>query len=234
MKERSIIMSGDNPRLILEGRKTQTRRIVKPLNSTCLGYNVSATAPEWIGLNFADAEVRKASIWSEDDLHLSVPWKHASEKDYSEGIRYRVRCRYDVADRLWVRETFTLGKMPKAAEGAPQIKRGPLLDGPSIHMPRWASRITLEILKVRVERLQDISEEDAKAEGMERCKYWPRCDEDCDGSYVQSYRTLWDSLHGKGAWDENPWVWVIEFKKVEANAEHRTSNAERRMEEVVA
>jgi len=98
---------------------------------------------------------------------------------------------------------------------------------PSIHMPRWASRITLEITSVRVERLQDISEADAIAEGIERLDYqgqtswrdyslndeWAAISPMLD-SPIASYKTLWESLNGKGSWDLNPWVWVIEFKKV--------------------
>ncbi|MES1979589.1 MAG: hypothetical protein V4451_16225 [Pseudomonadota bacterium] len=82
---------------------------------------------------------------------------------------------------------------------------------PGIHMPRWASRITLEITDVRVERLQDISEADAKAEGCEPLLVPP------DGGsypYVEGYCELWETINGAGSWDENPWVWVVEFKRV--------------------
>ena len=74
-------------------------------------------------------------------------------------------------------------------------------------MPRWASRITLEIVSVRVERLNDINEDDAKAEGVE--PYAPD-----DGRYVAGFKELWESIHSPGSWDANPWVWVIEFKEV--------------------
>lgn len=97
---------------------------------------------------------------------------------------------------------------------------------PSIHMPRWASRITLEITNIRVERLQDISEEDAQAEGVERpildvlppaavTDIWPFHPH--TGEYRDGFRELWDSINAKRGygWDLNPWVWVIEFKKVE-------------------
>ncbi len=95
---------------------------------------------------------------------------------------------------------------------------------PSIHMPRWASRITLEVTGVRVERLQDISEEDAIAEGVE--VLWRGYDDAQDfyrnyhtGGYLftakASYRTLWESINGPGSWERNDWVWVIEFKRIE-------------------
>ena len=83
---------------------------------------------------------------------------------------------------------------------------------PSIHMPRWASRITLEIVNIRVERLNDISDEDAAAEGVtgrmdhEKSCYWPE-------SYV--FSELWESINGAGSWDVNPYVWVIEFRRIE-------------------
>jgi hypothetical protein len=88
---------------------------------------------------------------------------------------------------------------------------------PSIHMPRWASRITLEIVSVRVERLQDISEADCYAEGIESTEF---CEEAerlqpatgaLPGRYA--YRALWESINGPDSWDANPWVWVVEFKR---------------------
>jgi hypothetical protein len=97
---------------------------------------------------------------------------------------------------------------------------GGLLWRPSIHMPRWASRINLEITGVRVERLQYISEADAKAEGIEPTMpnpgHWNWKDylaEGCQTHAVLSYKTLWESINGPGSWDKNPWVWVVEFKK---------------------
>jgi hypothetical protein len=81
---------------------------------------------------------------------------------------------------------------------------------PAIHMPRAASRITLEITGVRVERLQDISEADAMAEGCR--KPIPVCEDD-DCSYRADYERLWESINGPGSWDANPWVWVLEFRR---------------------
>ena len=78
---------------------------------------------------------------------------------------------------------------------------------PSIHMPRRASRITLEIVNVRVERLQDISPDDCRAEGI-------RCTIDYGGEYIAWFERLWESIHGENSWDENPWLWVIEFEMV--------------------
>ena len=121
-------------------------------------------------------------------------------------------------DRLWVRETWaqTDGRyeMVTLAYRASDDGKALLNDRwrPSIHMPRWASRILLEITAVRIERLNDISEKDAWAEGCEGF------DDDVTGgkSGYSEFAELWQSINGTGSWDVNPWVWVIEFRKFEA------------------
>ncbi len=91
---------------------------------------------------------------------------------------------------------------------------------PSIHMPRWASRITLEVISVRVERLQNISEDDAKAEGIQANEAGLFLFNKGDGSSlvcetaVAAYRELWELINGPGSWEKNPWVWCVEFKRV--------------------
>lgn len=157
-------------------------------------------------------------------------------------------------DRLWVRETHALKEVAPHGyaeclihyqAGGEPLLCGPASDDmprlpteaerpvvmqpsrwrPSIHMPRWASRITLEIVSVRIERLQDITEVDAIAEGIERDaaefkNYLHEHDEfpwlGGVGAAKLSYRSLWDSINGPGSWSDNPWVWVIEFKRVES------------------
>ena len=86
---------------------------------------------------------------------------------------------------------------------------------PSIHMPRWASRITLEITGVRVERLQDISPEDCWAEGIQEMRDAGDENGELRGSVKQDYQALWESINGPGSWNANPWVWVVEFKRLE-------------------
>ena len=120
-------------------------------------------------------------------------------------------------DRLWVRETWA----PSLVEGAiyrATSKANPIRWAPSIHMPRWACRLVLEVLTVRVERLQDITEEGAKAEGVSLDWYH----RDAGHGYYESYRDgfecLWNSIYGKRpglAWEDNPWVWVTGFRKME-------------------
>lgn len=137
-------------------------------------------------------------------------------------------------DRLWVREAFDF--LPAGGPNEPQACEivywatgshesrtaptdyNPMIYGhekvrPSIHMPRWASRITLEVTEVRVERLQDISEDDLAAEGIQELI---DAGVDHDGTPRDTYRALWESINGEGSWDANPWVWAVSFKRVEA------------------
>ncbi|SOD42428.1 hypothetical protein [Nitrosovibrio sp. Nv4] len=205
MKERPILFSAPMVRALLEGRKTQTRRIVK------------GAALEWLAPGMFTCEC------------VASPENHLCPHGRP-------------GDRLWVKETWQvfrpgsetpiLGRMKEQPGGIvcmsyaasedervaeyPHAKRfnGPWR--PSIFMPRWASRILLEITDIRVERLQDISEEDAIAEGVQITDEWTGCAEDLNGSHVQAYRHLWESINGAGSWDANPWVWVVEFKRIES------------------
>ncbi len=126
-------------------------------------------------------------------------------------------------DRLWVRETWGYSgynrieykAFPKDGKDFRSVTDWK----PSIHMPRWASRITLEIVDVRVERLQDISEEAAQSEGM--VPKWsdgiPIVHDGSGAICIEEFCKTWNTIHGPGAWDKNPLVWVIEFKKEECN-----------------
>ena len=201
MKERPILFSGAMVRAILDGRKTQTRRIIKP-------------HPHWINENNSVAHIGKKV----------------------GNVEYL--CKYgQPGDRIFVRETFGTcdSYAPHIfyrADGEAPNKN--FKWKPSIHMPRWASRITLEITGVRVERLQDISEDDALSEGLASVsKYgslfkhgipdfdglpgndnvgWPWVE--WDSNPISAYKKLWESINGKGSWEENPWVWVITFRRV--------------------
>ena len=179
-----MIFNGEMVRAILDGRKTQTRRPANPSTANLL------------------------------DLQEQYPHK-----------KYNISCPFGaVGDRIWVREAWA-----EAGAGAPDLKlyranypehvpthyeNVPPVDEirwtPSIHMPRWASRLTLEITGVRVERLRDLSEDDAKSEGIT-----PPSGGVLPGwEYRINFRDLWMSIYGADNWEANPWVWVIEFKVV--------------------
>jgi oligoribonuclease NrnB/cAMP/cGMP phosphodiesterase (DHH superfamily) len=204
IEERPILFSGAMVQAILEGRKTQTRRIVKHY-----GTNL----------------IRRVSGPSRDGtFDFIFPDELDPAKD---GIGHLVKCPYgQPGDRLWVRETWK--PHPDPVNNALIIYK--TTDGgcwpdlpwrPSIHMPRWASRILLEITGVRVERLQEISEKDAIAEGIERINagdHWAWRDYSGNRqalSPVFSYQSLWESINGPGSWAVNPWVWVLEFRRIE-------------------
>jgi hypothetical protein len=199
-KERPILFSGPIIRAILEGRKTQTRRVVKP--------RPPADHP------FPQPCVNDGYWWNDSkDDHDDVSFWPT----YSTCLP----CPYGKpGDRLWVRETHMIHGGEIAYAATDQHLVGCDRWKPSIHMPRWASRITLEITGVRVERLDDISEADAMAEGAER-PVLSATELDgipvhpMTGSYADGFRDLWESINGPESWAENPWVWVVEFQKVE-------------------
>lgn len=213
MKERPILFSALMVRALLAGTKTQTRRVVKPQ------FAMDAVPEEMCATN-----ERGHQITGHSGL-----WWCAAEGDADVARR----CPYgQPGDRLWVRECFcedplSFGALYRA-DGEldePALNAGGKWR-PSIHMPRWASRITLEVTGVRVERLQDISEADAVAEGIERCEDFFECttwrvygepegsDVVAPDDPVGSYQSLWEFINGPGSWDVNPWVWVVEFKRV--------------------
>ncbi|MCA8195428.1 hypothetical protein [Burkholderia vietnamiensis] len=237
MKERPILFSGPMVRAILEGRKTQTRRMIKhqPPNDVSL-ISVSRYHPtvidrhgdegpgdEIFGAFSDDGEWGCTSPFGEpsDRLWVRETWSADFANHYPhERLWYAADNdrRHDIDVRDGVRGIYS----PESREHVPFRWR------PSIHMPRWASRITLEITAVRVERLQDISESDAIAEGIETFKtddpdlqgMWRDYSEDgmASGNPVGSFLTLWDGINaarGHG-WDANPWVWVVEFRRIES------------------
>lgn len=199
MKERPILFSGPMVRAILEGQKTQTRRIVK--------------LPSW-----------STQMWEHSGPYEDDPSSIEVISRVS-GCTVEYKCPYgQPGDRLWVRETWANNEWPighpyeyKATakeDGSPE--EGPWK--PSIHMPRKASRILLEITDIRVEQLLMISESDAIAEGIEK---WPDGNYKAYGKYPgkyynarNSFLSLWDSINGKDANSLNPWVWVITFKRI--------------------
>jgi hypothetical protein len=235
MAEKGILFTAPMVRAILAKTKRQTRRVVKPQPYIDPQGNAC-----WNGSNFGQ-DGRGPHIQS---LASPIPSSKTG----------RVRCPYGMpGDRLWVREAWmpdppcdgTWGYTAWAGNRIGQIAAVPErfqhpafcnyraswqhgTDGlrwtPGIHMPRWASRITLEITDVRVERLQDITEANVVAEGIQR---WPlgfRVDvsgapvHECRTFAVarDAYRWLWEEINGPGSWDANPWIWVFEFERVKA------------------
>lgn len=203
-----MLMSGVNVISILEGRKNQTRRIVKFPKNDALIYR------PW------QSRVAGPGLFKTKYLH--VPFRHRDEPD--DGCSERLFPPLEPGDRLWVKETFAEhpefpgtylyradrgGDYQGAAQGAFKWKSGRF-------MPRRASRITLEILSVRVERLQEISEEDAKAEGFPLGVEESICASVLgrnDPARI-GFGETWDRINGKGAWAKNPFVWCISFKRV--------------------
>ncbi|MFZ5050042.1 hypothetical protein ACOY5N_03320 [Enterobacter kobei] len=226
MTERGMIFNGEMVRAILDGRKTQTRRIIK------------------------DCTVGRDPI--SKFIQIGKKFIGCYPEDVPELIREC--CPYGVpGDRIWVRETFqgplfNFEQMEAYQEDSSKFKKPEFCvykaDGKpapeffdaddnllcgwrsSIHMPRWASRILLDITGVRVEQLKSISEEEARSEGVAQLRegFWKHYQPGWTQHQLSargSFATLWESIYGFGEWERNPWVWVIEFKRIEGD-DHAT------------
>ena len=187
MKAKPIIFSAPMVRALLEGRKTQTRRLLKPAPPAGV---IVARCPfgNTIG----------AYLWVRETFGYVSPdekIRHISECK----VEYRADLPHDCDDMPgnWPRdEAMGDGDAPRWR--------------PSIYMPRWASRLTLRITDIRVEKLKDIKEEDAIAEGLAS---------DGDEAAKISFARLWEAIHGQNSWQENPWVWVLSFEVIHVNVD---------------
>lgn len=220
-----MIFNAEMVRAILDGRKTQTRRIMKPQPTPCTLQK---------GGHWWPSNVFKTMLHIEEEMQNGKGGWGGLVGD---------ACPFgDVGDRIWVRETWArynidqdshdMAYRATTPEDWPEEGRW----RPSIHMPRWASRITLEITGVRVERLSDISHEDAGREGIytevwdqtvvarnyaaedEFFQFWSESMPhyvEMNELFRASFHSLWQSIYGKESWQANPWVWVIEFKRIE-------------------
>lgn len=214
MKERPILFSGEMVRAILEGRKTQTRRPVNP-------------QPDDSGL------------WDDDKRPRSVV---SDLTGWNGTVDETGDCPYgNPGERLWVRETWrwfdSMIETDQEGVYSGYMYRADINpahdDGlkwrPSIHMPRSACRLLLEVVDVRVERLNDISEKDAIAEGVERdgvgWKHYVDPDDFIVGTARQSFFTLMQSIYGPGVVERNPWCWAIQFRRVQQQSEPDYDNA---------
>ncbi|OUM00532.1 hypothetical protein [Variovorax sp. JS1663] len=217
-KERPILFSAPMVRALQAGTKTQTRRVMaRQKQHAFTDYTLFGQR------GHPDDEAACRGGWAQ-------PWvavEHAP--DWPDGKEDRCHCPYARArgDRLWVRETHRAEELPDGLDGIRYLADDAFrpIEGkndvdawlklrdyggrkganvPGIHMTRWASRILLEVTRVRVERLQDISEADALAEGVAGHP---------DGPW-HAYRSLWTLINGAGSWAANPWVWVVEFRRI--------------------
>lgn len=213
-------------RALLDNRKSQTRRTAKAIPSDA----ALATADDWNGAR-ADIRMRPFEEWGHKRGYTVVRDADGSIAAYP--------CPYGVpGDLLWVRETHAIvgnvdpGWVLYRASGYENECRRHGFDGPppesettwkpSIHMPRWASRITLRITDVRVQRLRDISEQDAMAEGVVKRGKWFAIDD--KGTFDAhtprlAYSCLWASINGADSWEANPFVWCLTFEVIRANVD---------------
>jgi hypothetical protein len=216
-REKPILFSAPMVKAILDGRKTQTRRIMKPQPEYFEQY------PHW--------------RWTTPQLRKDGLGPFAIDS----GDRPGIFGKYVPGETLWVRETWG----PRTEQGKPVESRhyvkyradfiddSPPADGmdwhtyedkwrPSIFMPRWASRITLEITDVRVERLQEITNADAEAEGvggMRDMRFAVALGNLHTTGHRFNFRDLWESINGNGSWESNPWVWVLSFRNSKGAAD---------------
>ena len=215
MKELPILFRGEMVKAILEGRKTQTRRLVKfpgkkDSKHQLLMHNDMQTVYPMPRFGFV--------FWSGD------PGREFSDLAYRDSVD-GLRCPYgQPGDRLWVRETWQKHNgLIYAADYSRELKKNSIIKWrPSIFMPRWASRITLEVVSVRVERVQDISLDDCLSEGIDdKVLAYPGVDRltlriMATDQLRHRFGILWDKINAARGfgWDANPWVWAVEFKKV--------------------
>lgn len=199
IKERPILFSGDMVRAILAGRKTQTRRVVKPQPSESFLPTVGVYHPTLV----------------DRDGGLYPGAERFGASDENEGYLFPYG---RPGDRLWVKETFYDCRFDTYKKNYEYRADWNADDDaferdfawkPSIFMPRDASRITLEIEAVRVERLNQITDADARVEGC--------CGVASTQWGLPNYRYVWESINGRGSWGKNPWVWVIGFKLINQN-----------------
>jgi len=206
MQEHPILFKGEMVRAILEGRKTQTRRIVK--------FNKPFDKSEY--WDYCKKLPDDTFMWAD------VP---ISQETFPESylLGGGKQCPYGKpGNYLWVRETWhqhyeggNLGGKPcyKADNKCSLLNSLAIGWKPSIFMPRWASRILLEITNVCIERVQDISEENAKKEGVVPSLSYS--DSVPGQEHKFAFRDIWFEINGVDSWESNPWVWVIEFKRID-------------------
>lgn len=210
MKERPILFSTPMVRAILEGRKTQTRRVVKLTDAG----RVKFAQRNW---HLADPNAVQACPFGQPGDRLWV--RETFQPIFAEGVDYE-DADWETGKGYSIRYVATDGIEDWVDPDDNTTNRCM----PSIHMPRWASRITLEIEDIRVERLLDIDIDDIAREGLCETEFMPTLKHAPISGYIHGddheavrcgFKALWESINGPGSWDLNPWVWVVEFKRLE-------------------
>lgn len=235
MKDHPLLYSPLMVRAVLDDRKRQTRRILTPGNTLFNGgsWTKLTKAQDW---NWDAAFVDQGpSPAGNPGPYLHLPWQ-GGDKDPFEGTRHRIYPRIQPGDRLWGKETFARCETCAAINYRASIKTpyncaacDTPIDRwrPSIFLPRQHARIVQPVTQVRIERLQDITEEDARAEGVYRGKASGRFADDfftmaIIGDWFASarawYRDLWGRINGEGSWEKNPWVLVYDVSHASEDA----------------
>lgn len=256
MGERPILFSAPMIRAILADQKTQTRRVVRPSGSllamswsplhperglrvtTRTGKHSTHTGPVGEALSACPYGQPGDRLWVRE-THRVKAWNEVA----SARVEYRADGSEDCLDVLtddydaWILQRTAIWERAGArvrADGLLPEPPGGVPWTPSIHMPRWASRLTLEVTSVRVERLHDITEADARAEGVDWSRpepYGEKWDDDREdprevgyppagASFARdNFRRLWSSINGPESWEANPWVWVVGFRRVEVRGD---------------
>ena len=226
MKERGIIFNTEMVRALLDSRKTQTRRVIKP----------QPQDHHWENDPLGRYKHHLNLFECQRGLFLSSWHSIGDHIDSSKECNQQILCPYGVpGDRLYVRETWALiaPSYRYKADGDWDTKEKEMGEfsrwKPSIHMPKDAARIWLEITDIRVERVQEITEQDAIAEGIEfRNGYWMGGLHEVKGTHKcrpfarAAFIDLWDSINEKRGygWSANPWVWVVEFRVINREVEN--------------
>lgn len=234
MTDRPILFSGPMIRALLDDRKTQTRRILKPQPpewaTFCQQPTMLNTLQQWVPSGLW--------AWSEDEQSPPRPLRRWPVN--ADGEHYWLRPRFSIGDRLYVREHWRTASVhdktpPRDLHSKTIVEYVADNDNLTVgkfrqgmHMPRWASRLTLIVTDVRVERLQDITNEDCIAEGVpvHPNENAPRVGPTQDAfarehglisHYGASYRRVWEDINGNGSWDANPWVVAYSFRVIKQN-----------------
>jgi hypothetical protein len=226
-----IIFSAPMVRALLEGRKSMTRRVLNRLRIAAMpessAYTLTGDGAARALLEATDFRNIDSNLW----VWSAKAFDHQAP---ATRTRWHARIPYAVGDRLWVRESLRrFDREPPTAQYIADIIGVPAPIGvdrhpngaalwqwkrkaiPSIHMPRWASRLTLIVTGVKVERLYDISDDDIRAEGIQ----------DTQTSWLNAWRSLWEGINGPGDWETNPFVVALSFRIIKANVDAPEASA---------